>query len=157
MNTQRAEKILSLQLDWVKTADSKIPSIFAINIGMLGAITALVKIREEWTSFSIVIPLICSLLLLLSIGCLALAMFPRLKGPKGSNLFFGEINRQDEDSFKKEVLHSTDEGYVEDILSQSYRNAEIANSKYTFIQKAFFFTFSSVPLWLISIYLLYVK
>lgn len=42
------EKILRLQLDWIKAADAKVPPVFAINIAMLGVISALVNNFEQW-------------------------------------------------------------------------------------------------------------
>lgn len=156
MPTERAEKILSLQLEWVKAADSKVPPLFAINIAMLGVMAALIKLIKSWTIPTAIVTAICTITLLLSVGCLVLTMFPRLGGPKGSNIFFGGISKKAEDKFITEVTNLSDSEYQNEVLIQAYRNAEIAVVKYEFIKLAFIFTFAGAPIWLFSIYLLYV-
>lgn len=156
MSTERAEKILLLQLEWVKTADAKVPPLFAINIAMLGVIAALVKALTSWNIATAIFTALCLISLALSIGFLALAMFPRLSGPKGSNVFFGGITKKTEAIYLEDVKDLCDEKYEDDLLSQAYRNAKIAETKYTHIKLAFTFSFVSAPFWLVAIYLLYV-
>lgn len=155
MTIERAEKVLSFQLEWIKTADAKVPPLFAINISMLGIMAALSKSLSTWSVFTAVVSSISSVALLLSMGCLALTMFPRLNGPKGSSIFFGGISKQAEVKFKESFNSQSDEAYLDDVLNQAYRNAEIATDKYGHIKLAFIFTFSSIPVWLISIYSLH--
>lgn len=154
MGIENSQKILSMQVDWVKTADSKIPPIFAINLAMLGVIVALIKTLSLWTIFQAIITTLCLLPLLLSIFFLAMSMFPRLTGPKGSVIFFGGITKKSEDQYIDEVISISDIDYEKDILLQAYRNAGIAEEKYKFIKFSFMSSFISVPFWLISIYIL---
>lgn len=156
MNIERYEKILSLQLEWVKTADSKVTPLFAINIAMLGLLSALVKVLPAWTIAAAVSISIAVILLALSMLFLALAMFPRLNGPKESNVFFGGIAKQSEEKFKLNILSDDETEYQNDILSQAYRNAEIASAKYSNIKSAFVFTFASTVPWLAAVYILYI-
>ena len=156
MNTERAEKILAFQLDWVRAADSKVPPLFAIDIAMLGFLAALVKLFPAWTISAAVACSIAAIPLFFSLVCLALAMFPRLDGPKESNVFFGGIAKQSEKSFKASFFSATDPEIQDDLLSQVHRNAEIAAKKYSCIKLAFIFTFCSVLPWIFSVYLLYV-
>jgi len=155
MIIERAEKILSYQLESIKAADSKVPPLFAINITMLGVIVALTKTQVCWSPFLIVIALFTCLLLLTSIATLALAMFPRLDGPKASNIYFDSIRKKTQVEFMAEVKSLTTEDYQDDTLSQSHRNAEIAREKFMFVKASYIATFLSVPVWLIAIYLLY--
>ncbi len=134
----------------------KIPQIFAINLAMLGVILALIKTLPSWSIAQAIVSSLCLIPLIFSMAFLTLSMFPRLKGPKGSNIYFGGITKKQEDKYLNEVLHIKDEDYENDLLSQSYRNAEIAEAKYTNIKHAFIATFISTPFWLASIYLLYV-
>ncbi|GAI59276.1 unnamed protein product [marine sediment metagenome] len=156
MSIDKAEKTLSLQLDWVRTADAKMPPIFAINLAMLGVIVALIKAHSTWTICQGIFSALCLLPLLLSIAFLSLSMFPRLSGPKGSNIFFGGITKKSEDKFIEEVRTISDDAYEEDVLAQAYRNAEIAEEKFKFTKYAFISSFVSVPFWLATIYLIYV-
>ncbi len=156
MSIEKSQNILNLQLEWVKTADAKIPPIFAINLAMLGVVIALIKALQAWTIAQAIITSLTLILMILSIAFLVLSMFPRLSGPKGSIIYFGGITKKQEDTFTEEVLNISDEVYEKDILSQAYRNAEIADEKYRFIKFALISSFISAPFWLISIYLLYI-
>lgn len=156
MSINNSQNILNLQLEWVRTADSKIPPIFAINLAMLGLNIVLIKALSEWTIPQAIVTSLSLIPLTLSIAFLALSMFPRQTGPKGSIIYFGGITKKQEDRFINEVLSINDDDYEKDILSQAYRNAEIADAKYKFIKFAFISSFISTPFWLFSIYLLYV-
>lgn len=155
MNTERAEKTLALQLHWVQTADSKVPPLFAIDIAMLGLLAALIKQLPCWTIPAATACAIAIILLVLSLVFLALAMFPRLNGPKESNIFFGGIAKQTENNFKENFFSASDSEVQVDLLAQAYRNAEIAKKKYSNVKTAFIFTFCSVLPWIAAIYLLY--
>ncbi len=156
MSTEKAEKILSLQLEWVKAADAKVPPILAINIAMLGVIVALMKALTSWAIATAIFTALCLIPLVLSIGCLALAVFPRLSGTKGSNVFFGGITKKAKATYLEDVKNLSDDNYENDLLGQVYRNAEIAETKYVYVKSAFVSSFISIPFWLVSIYLLYV-
>ncbi len=156
METDRSEKILSLQLEWVRTADSKVTPLFAINIAMLGFLAALIKSLPAWTISPAIFSSITVILLVVSMLFLALTMFPRLIGPKDSSISFGGISKQSEDKYLSEMSSMTDDEFQKDILRQVYRNAEIANSKYANLRLAFIFTFVSIIPWLGSVYALYV-
>lgn len=156
MSIEKSQNILILQLEWIKTADAKVPPIFAINLAMLGVIVALIKVLPNWSIPQAVITALCLIPLSLSIVFLAFSMFPRLTGPKGSSIYFGGITKKQENTFVDEVINIKDEDYEKDVLSQAYRNAEIVEKKYKHIKNAFISTFISAPFWLISIYLLYI-
>jgi len=156
MSIDKSEKTLSLQLEWVRVADAKVPPIFAINIAMLGVVVALIKTNSNWTLCESILTSFCLLLLVTSTCCLALSMFPRLSGPKKSNIFFGGITKKTEKVFIEELKCESDSDYENDVLAQTYRNAEIAGEKFKFIKYSFITSFASVPFWLGAIYLLYV-
>lgn len=156
MGIERSEKILSLQLEWVKTADSKVSPLFAINIAMLGLLAPLLKMLAAWTIAAAIFSTIAVILLALSMLFLALAIFPQLDGPKESNVFFAGIAKQSEEKYKINTLSADEKEYENDILSQAYRNAEIANSKYLNLKLSFLFTFASILPWLAAVYFLYI-
>lgn len=155
MNTERAEKILTLQLDWVRTADSKVPPLFAIDIAMLGFLAGLVKVFSAWTIPAAITCSIAAISISLSLFFLAFAMFPRLGGPRESNVFFGGIAKQSENNFKANFVQASDSEIQDDFLSQAYRNAEIASKKYSNVKLAFIFNFFGVLPWISAVYLLY--
>ena len=155
MKIERAEKILQLQLEWVKTADSKVPPLFAINIAMIGVLSALAKAHESWTLISGISVFICASLLIYSIANMAFTMFPTLLGPNNSNLYFGGIIKQSNENFHNNINQLSDDDYFDDLVNQAYRNAEIANSKYGYIKNSSVSLLLSFPIWVLSIYLIY--
>ncbi|MGM1051828.1 MAG: Pycsar system effector family protein [Pseudomonadota bacterium] len=155
MPHERLFKILSLQLDWIRNADAKVSPIFAIDVAMLGVSAALAKTITSWTIWAAVAGAISSLLLLSSILMLAFVSFPRIEGPKGSNIFFGGIAQQDLTKFADNLANSTDEDSQRDFANQIHRNAEIASSKYSFLKLAFILMFLGMPVWLVSVFFLY--
>lgn len=150
-----AEKALSRQLEWISKSDAKIPVIFAINSAMLGYVISLLPNFKSWTICITSITLWVIILLSGSVALLALAAFPRLKGPKSSLLFFGSIVKRDEVTYIREMRDITDNDLVEDLLKQTYRNSQIAAIKYSYIKWATISTFISFPFWLITLWFLY--
>jgi hypothetical protein len=155
MKIQRAEKILQLQLDWVKTADAKVPPLFAINISMLGALSALAKAANSWTLTSGILVSICASLLIYSLCNMAFTMVPSLLGSKNSILYFGGIAKQSDEDFHEKVKQLSDDEYLDDLIDQAYINAKIAKDKYGYIKKSSVYLLLSFPMWVISIYLIY--
>lgn len=149
-----ANDVLSRQLSWVSSADSKIPLIFAINTAMLGVLSALVGSFDNWTVLNYISTILSIILLLGSMISLALTMFPRLTGPKDSLIYFGGIVTKSAEIYTQEMSNITDDILVKDILIQVYRNAEIANTKFNCIKWAMGQTFASFPLWLITVWFL---
>ena len=156
MDTNKYTKeILLLQLNWIKTADNKIPPLFAINTAMLGVVATLIPDINNWDVSSAIFTSMSLVPLVGSIVCLALAAFPRLNGPKNSIVFFSGITSRTEDVFIAAISDMTVETLNRDMLQQIYRNAEIAGSKYTYIKKSMLLSFASIPLWFTSIWYLY--
>lgn len=149
------ESSLARNLAWVAAADSKVPSIFAIDMGMLGIWCALAPKMNEWPVFTAVLSAFTVLTLLASILSLALVAFPRLDGPKGSAVFFGGIVQHSEEVFLKKMRGGVSEEIFDDLARQTYRNAEIAKGKFAHVRWAIICMFASVPFWLASIALLY--
>ena len=150
-----ANDVLSRQLSWISAADSKISSIFAINGAMLGVLAALISPIEKWTIFCAIMAAFSAVPLFGSMISLALAIFPRLSGPKGSLIYFGEIVSRSEDSYVQEVYNMDDNLFKEDMLRQVYRNAEIAQTKFNCVKWAMIQTFTGFLPWLVAIWCLY--
>ena len=147
--------LLSLQLTWVRAAESKVTALFAVDTAMLGILAALTKDHESWQISEAVFLSLSSIALLLSIGALVCVLFPRLSGPRGSNIFFGGIAAQDQGKYIENILNVSDDGLARDLACQIHRNAEVASEKYKFVNFAFIATFASLPFWLAAIYNLY--
>lgn len=149
------ETHLQRQLHWISAADGKATPIFAIDTAMLAVLAALVHDKTSWTIFPAIVGTLAALLLVGSVGALAVAAFPRTTGPKGSLLFFGGICEYDEQNFLTQINQAQPLDLRRDYARQIYRNAQIANIKYWWVKAAMIAMFASVIPWLIAIYLLY--
>ena len=152
---ERSNEILSKQLLWISAADSKVAPIFAINTAMLGILAAFIPQIDNWTISSAIITTLSIISLIASIIFLALVTFPQLSGPKDSYIYFGGIVAKSEDSYVNDMINIEDDIFLKDILIQSYRNAEIAHSKFNHIKRAMALTFIGLPMWLLAVWLLY--
>lgn len=150
------EKNLARQLAWIAAADSKISFVFAVDMAMLGVLAALSpKQAAGWTVATAVFGALAALACVASLALLSVASFPRTRGPKGSLVFFGGISKRELRQFIESVCQLTTEAYVEDLCAQCHRNAEIAESKFAWVQRALLALYLSVAPWALAVYLLY--
>ncbi len=149
-----ANDILSRQLSWISSSDNKVPAIFAINTAMLGVVAALLNSFENWSKLNSILITILLIFLLGSVVCLAVATFPRLNGPKGSLIYFGGIVTRSLEQYKTEIQNLSDDKLIVEILTQVYRNAEIATNKFLWVKISMILTFFSFPFWLITVWLI---
>ena len=152
---QFLETTLARLLEWIRSADSKIAPILAIDTSMLAIIAALVPKPTQWTIVSAVIGVIAVVPLLVSLLFLFLAAFPHTKGPKPSIFYFEGIKAQDPDDYLAQVHALTNDQVLSDLAKQCHRNAEIASIKYGHIKTAITAMFISVIPWLVLVFLLY--
>ncbi|MCE7915733.1 MAG: hypothetical protein DYH15_13965 [Nitrosomonas sp. PRO4] len=149
------DRILSKQLSWIATVDTKGTLLFAIESAMLAVLAAIVPSVEQWTIAAAVSSSIALISLLASIVFVAFAAFPNLNGARGSAVFFGGIAATDENQYVKKLAQGITNDLLEDFARQCHRNAEIANIKFEYIKKSAISTFLALPFWLISIWLFY--
>ena len=149
------DRALSLNLAWIGAADAKVAPLLAIATAMLGVLAALAPKSSGWLTIPAIIAAIASGLLIVSLGCLVTAVFPRLTGPKGSVIFFGGIASFDQNKYLARVQSITADDLLEDSASQVHRNAQIAQSKFVCVKWAFILLFVAIPFWLVAVGLLY--
>jgi hypothetical protein len=147
--------ILERNLSWISSADSKISPVLAINTAMLGVIIALLPTASGWSIVTAIFSSITVILLIGSIICLISATFPRLKGPKGSLIFFGGIAEYEQEVYVNTIMKGITEDILKDYARQCHRNGQIAQTKFHFIKWAMILLYSSIIPFLVDIYLLY--
>lgn len=149
------EQELSLLLDWIKAADSRISLVLPLSSAMLAGLAASAPNASDWSVCSGIFSAFSILFLVLSIAFSAFACFPRTDGPKGSLIFFAGINNRELKQYKLDVMELTEEKLIDDLICQCHVNAQIAQIKFTWVKRSLFcLFFSSIP-WFASIYLLY--
>ena len=150
------ETNLARQLGWIQAADGRVSLVLPLSTAMLGLIAALIpKNICQWEVLPIAFAVISSCLLLLSILFVVFASFPKTTGPEGSLIFFGGISMNSLNEYKSKIQSLTEDKYINDLVEQCHRNAEIVSKKYHWVKKSLICIFLSLPFWLVSIFLLY--
>lgn len=153
--TDYLEKELSRLLDWIKSADSRIALILPLSTAMLGTIAALLPKFSCW-DWSIFLSVITSsLLLIVSLASVSVAIFPRTKGPKNSNIFFGGINSRDLETYRNDINRLNEQDYKTDLINQCFINAQIADKKYFWVRSSLCFLLLAAVPWLVAVYILF--
>lgn len=151
----RSEIELQRLLDWVQASESRIALVLPLSTAMVGAIAVLAPSATKWTVLGAVFTSIAIILLLLSIAFSALSAFPRTSGPKGSLIFFGGITTRDLIQYRDALKSRTSDDYLDDLISQCHRNAQIAERKFSWAQRSMASLFLAALPWLISLSILY--
>jgi hypothetical protein len=150
------EANLSRQLIWISAADSKASFVFAITTAMLGVLAAIApKTVGGWTTAAAIFASFAVVLAGATLLFLSIASFPRTKGPKGSLIYCGGISQKDVVQFSEAVCELSPQSYLDDLCSQCHRNAEIADRKFAWVQRALIALYLSVIPWALALYLLY--
>lgn len=152
---ERLDRILERQLSWIGAADAKAALVFAIASGMLAVMVSVLPRPSSWNILTALLACLAAVLLIGSVVCVVVANWPRLKGPKGSVVYFGGICSFDEEQYTKRVCGATIFDMMQDYARQCHRNAEIAQAKYIWVHRASVAMCASFPAWLTAIWLLH--
>lgn len=151
------EKELDRLLQWVRAAESRLALVLPLSAAMLGALAASIPRVFEWTAVAAIAASFAAFFLVLSILFSAFATFPRTTGPKGSLIYFGGIDTFELEQFKSKMTELSEDEYVDDLVSQCHRNAQIATKKYMWVQRSMGTLLISVIPWTVSLFSLYVS
>lgn len=155
MTSDILEKELSRLLAWIQSAETRIGLVLPLSTAMLGVLSVLAPTFSKWTIFPAIMSAFSVLFLVLSVTFSALASFPRTSGPKGSLIYFGGIVSMELDQYRAASKNLDLDEYIEELIKQCHRNAQIAERKYAWIQRALGCLFISSAPWALSVYLLY--
>ena len=155
--TEVLEKELDRLLQWVRAAESRLALVLPLSTAMLAALAVFIPESFDKSVSSYIAAPIAFLFLALSILFCALATFPRTSGPKGSLIYFGGIESLEIDKYSTSVKSLSNDDYIDDLIGQCHRNAQIAAKKYGWIQKSMACLFLAVVPWAIALFSLYVK
>jgi len=149
------DRILTKNLTWISSADTKGTLLFAVDSGMLAVMAALIPPTNLWSIGAAVFAALALIGLGASVLFIVAATFPRLDGPRSSLVYFGGIASHDEDQYVRKILDGVTEELLTDFARQCHRNADIAKTKYDMVRKAVVCTFLALPAWLIGVWLMY--
>ena len=125
---KEAERELDRLLDWISKFDNRAAILFTLDTAIVGTL-ALRLNSSKFTAYNL-LPLPAFILLGISVIGTAITIFPRLKGPQSSLIYFGSVARMEEANFKSSFIRRTKVGYLDDLLAQCHINAKILDRKF---------------------------
>ena len=146
---------LNRQLSWIDKADLRLAFIVPLALAMIASIATKAPAINNWdVALWVWVPFSFLFLSLTLVFCVC-ATFPRTDGKKPSSLFFGGIIESNIDEYASNALRVEEEEVLRDLAHQVHINAEIAATKYGWIQKALFTLILASIFWAFTIYTLW--
>lgn len=149
------DRILTKNLSWISSADTKGTILFAVDSAMLAVMAALVPSLNLWNIPAAIFAALALICLCTSVLFIVAASFPQLGGPRNSLIYFGGIASHDENQYIQKIMSGITEELLIDFARQCHRNAEIAKTKYDMLKKASICMFFALPAWLVAVWLMY--
>jgi hypothetical protein len=150
---QTAQWVLERNLGWIAAAEVKVGVVVAIDTAMLGGLGAAysgadVIIRTQW---AILFSLAAALLLGAGLACAAIAVLPRVTGPKKSLVFFGCIAPCAGVDYANNFQSASVDDLLADWAAQIHRNAQIARDKFKWVRLGMLWSFLAILPWFAAI------
>lgn len=149
--TEIAKDNLSRVLGFFPRVDTVSAVVLAIDISALALLASNAPPLREMDGWS-VFALLAVTLIGASLYNLYRGAFPRLQGSPLSLIYFREIAAREEQEFAKAFKEQNEDFYLNDLLSQIWRNSEILTQKFTHLNYAFTFLALSIGPWLIALF-----
>lgn len=130
--------------------DAKGSVLLAVDTGMLAVLASDYPSSHSF-DYMLLITLVPVLFIGISLWHLYMGAFPSLKGGHDSLIYFREIAKRTESRFIEQFMAQSDEVYVNDLLSQTWRNSEILREKFNHISSAFNWMALAILPWLGSL------
>ena len=147
------EKSLARHLEWIRAADIKASIALTIDLALILVVSTRLESISNLSWIWVLIVGTTTILWIVSVGFICSSFFfPRCKGRKthlsSSDQSAGSLLR----SIGTLCSNLMKKAYIEDLIAQCHRNAQIANSKYWKIKWAMHSLFASLLLWLIILF-----
>lgn len=150
---EKSEKTLERTLSFFSRVESRGSVLFAINTAMLATLAGNApasKAFSMWYMWIVIIPLI---LISVSFVHLYQSAFPSLSGGQSSLIYFREICNRTESKFMSEFKSQSQEEYLNDLISQVWRNSEILKKKFDSLKSAFIFLALAILPWVVTLFI----
>lgn len=146
---------LERQLTWITAADAKVGVVIALHVAMISglgaAYTAANADRSAWVN---VMTFGYAALVVGSLICAAMALWPRTDGPKSSMLFFGCVAKARCEQYVEDFKKKDEDYFLADLAEQAHRNAQIAQAKISHVGWAMKLAFIGAFAWVLAVALL---
>lgn len=145
---------LTRQIEWIKLADAKANFVFAVTTALLGLLAAVSpKTWSSWTTLSSFFAAPAIVFCVISLASIACAMFPRTWEHENSLIYFGGIAHHGAEKFSDEMFALSKEAYIQDLIDQCFRSAQIATIKFRWVQRALFWLVIAAPFWALALWI----
>lgn len=145
--TSAAEYVLQATIEWVPRVDNRISILLGVLVAMIGTILVVAPPIDKWSDAAIITSMATGASLIVAAFGMFKATFPVTKGPTDSRIFFGSVGKRKAADYAAGFLAQSKSDYLDDLLAQIHRNAEIVSAKFKHIKIAFISTVVAVPLW----------
>lgn len=140
------DKQLDRVHEWIKSADQKVSIAFAVENGVIIALSVPV-IRLISNNVTLITNPFVFILLVEAIALFIIAeiyaisaLIPQIKPRNiGSNVYFGSISGKTFEEYKKEIGSTSKSEHTNDMLNQIVVSAEIASKKHNFLRASLMF------------------
>ena len=149
---KEAENVLTILFDWIGRYDNRSALLFTLDLAMIG--TLALKIKYSAYSLYGLLNSIAFTLLGISIIASSITIFPRLKGPLNSLIYFGSIAKMEKREFRDTFVNRTKTAYLDDLLAQYHINAKVLDLKFKVFRISLIVTMVAIVFWSLSLYLL---
>jgi hypothetical protein len=148
-----AQWVLERNLQWVGAAEVKTGVVITLDVAMLGALAAAFtdKTLAAHTVWANLLSIVAGTCLFISLYCAKMSFFPRTDGPETSFVFFGRIVNLRCPDYSNAFLRANRTAFLNDLLDQIHRNAEIACDKFRWVKSAMGWSFASIVPWVSAI------
>lgn len=111
------EQILSRQLDWISAAEARINLLLTVESAMLAALFTAHLSNSVYYGVGRSLSWLAQILLAVGLVFLAIACFPRTRGPTDSVIFFGSIAKGSAKAYIDVVGKLSGADYVTDLTT----------------------------------------
>ena len=149
-NIEKNKWLLERQLAWISNGDLKIGAIVTLNLAMLASLSSYFKNKDP-ALFLDILYFITVLAIIISVYFCKAGFKPKFEPPNLSNIFFGTIIQNDLTTFNQNIDNISKQDFSNDLSTQAYRNAQIANIKYSYLHKATLAFFIASIFWILTL------
>lgn len=146
------EKNLERQIEWIRAADTKIVPLMFITTSLLGTTAAFISKTETISGFILFFAVTCVSMLLLTLYCIVMVSFPRIKNNDKSLILFEGIKHSGYKTFEKKMHELSQETHFKELAKMCHSSSLIASRKFFYVKRAMIFLFSSILPWVLLVY-----
>ncbi len=154
-----AKWLFERTLGWIASSDVKVGVALALDTALIGGLAAAFVASEPasrmWWCYPFIV--LTTIGLVAAMFCAGMAAIPRMLGPVHSMIYFGRIAERTESVFVEEFSKTSEKAFLDDIVTQIYRNSQIASAKHLWVRASMKWLFFSLVPWLVSIAMLVKK